>query len=300
MTPDEPNVSAIWRPTPSSLAYRLAIFNFWYWRFDALVHDRHFTELPADEALAVLPGNRRHCYIFPSYPITEPPASLRRDADRLIYTPENFPNYYVDLKIDGAFEQYLQSFSSKTRSTLKRKVRKFAEASPSGALDWRVARTAEEMATFLDVATNPSERTYQARLLDCALPTEPEFRTSALELASQDMAYGFMLYLGDRPAAYVYSQRHRGIVTYDFLGHAPELNALSPGTVLQYQLLEYMFADPEARVFDFTDRKLCARSIVFPRRVRIRVLVRSHLLLGRFNDWIDLLAERLKSRQHIR
>lgn len=301
-----------WRRLRTSLGYRIAIFTFWYWRFDALAYDRHFTELPVDADLPAPADGGSECYLFPSYPISKVPPTLRVDGDRLVYTPKTFPNYFVDLSLDGGFGQYLQGFSSKTRSTLRRKVRRFAEACSDGTLDWRVYRTPAEIDQFLGVAVGVSERTYQARLLDCGLPTEPEFRESALDLAREGLAYGFMLFADTRPVAYVFSQRRGGVVSYDYVGHDPEFNALSPGTVLQYQLLEYLFADPEARVFDFTEgegphkalfatgQRLCAKSLFFPRTFHTGLLVRCHLLLGKLNGFIDVLADRLALRQRIR
>lgn len=303
---------APYRRLRTSLGYRIAIFTFWYWRFDALAYDRHFTELKVGDALPAPPGDGSDCYLFHSYPISEVPPALRVEGGRLIYTPKTFPNYFVDLALDGGFEQYLQGFSSKTRSTLRRKVRRFAEAGPDGTLDWRVYRTPAEIDQFLGAAVGLSERTYQARLLDCGLPTEPEFRESALDLARQGLAYGFMLFLGSRPVAYVFSQRRGGVVSYDYVGHDPEFNSLSPGTVLQYQLLEYLFSDPDANVFDFTEgegahkalfatgHRLCAKSLVFPKEFRTGALVRCHLLLGKLNDLIDVIADRLALRQKIR
>ena len=101
-------------------------------------------------------------------------------------------------------------------------------------------------------------------------------------------------------------------MTYDYVGHDPALNALSPGTVLQYHLLEYLFSDSAASVFDFTegegthkalfatDHRLCARSFVFPKRLGTTRLVRCHLMLNRLNVMIDSLAERTGLRQRIR
>jgi CelD/BcsL family acetyltransferase involved in cellulose biosynthesis len=303
---------ALWRPVRTSLGYRLAIFTFWYWRFDALAFDRHFTELSPGDDLLRMAADPGRCHLFPSYPVAEAPPALRIVDGRLVYTPKTFPNYVVDLSLPGGFDEYLGRFSSKTRSTLKRKVRKFAEASPDGKLEWRTYRSADEMAKFLPVAASISERTYQTRLLDCGLPTTPAFRERALDLARRGLAYGFILWLGDRPAAYVFCERRHGVVSYSFVGHDPALNALSPGTVLQYLLLEYLFADADARIFDFTEgegahkalfstgRELCAKSLIFPLRLRTRLLVRAHLLLNRFNDWIDATADRLGLRQKIR
>lgn len=304
--------SSPWRALRTSLSYRIAIFTVWYWRFEALACEKHFTDLETDEALSALPAASAHNFLFPSHPVSEKPALLRTQGDFLIYTPKTFPNYFVDLMRSGGFQGYLQNFSSKTRSTLHRKVRRFAEASPHGKLDWRVYRAPEEVARFLDLASELSESTYQARLLNCGLPTSAKFREKTLELAGQGLAYGFILFLAERPAAYVYCERRGAIVTYDYVGHDPALNALSPGTVLQYQLLEYLFADPAAGIFDFTegegthkalfatDQKLCAKSLAFPKRRGTAMLIRGHILLNQWNDAIDALADRMGLRQKIR
>lgn len=301
-----------WRTLRTSLTYQIAIFAFWRWRFDVAAYEKHFTEVEIDAALSALPVDSTKYYLFPSYPISKSPMPLQVERDRLIYTPKTFPNYFVNLARDGGFEKYIQDFSSKTRSTLKRKVRRFAEASPEGKLDWRVYRSPEEFPSFFDSASELSELTYQARLLNSGLPNSPKFQAGAMELARKGLVYGFVLFLAERPAAYVFSKRTGGIVTYDYVGHDPALNALSPGTVLQYQLLEYLFSDPAASVFDFTegegshkalfatDHRLCAKSLVFPRRIGTGTLVRCHLMLNELNALIDALAGRMGLRQKIR
>jgi CelD/BcsL family acetyltransferase involved in cellulose biosynthesis len=301
-----------WRTLRTSLTYQIAIVALWRWRFDVVAYERHFTEVEIDAALSDLPADCAKYYLFPSYPISKAPASLQIEHDRLVYTPKTFPNYFVNLAVDDGFEKYIQNFSSKTRSTLKRKVRRFAETSPEGKLNWRVYRSPEEFAHFFDSALELSELTYQARLLNSGLPNSPKFRADAMDLAKKGLAYGFVLFLAERPAAYVFSKRSGGVVTYDYVGHDPALNALSPGTVLQYQLLEYLFSDPAARVFDFTegegthkalfatDQRLCARSFVFPKRVGTTALVRCHLMLNKLNAFIDNSAEGMGLRQKIR
>lgn len=301
-----------WRRLRTSLSFRIAIFTFWYWRFDALTYDRHFTELQVDAELPEVPETECECHMFVSYPISKPPPTLRVEGERLIYTQKTFPNYFVDLSLDGGFEQYLRCFSSKTRSTLKRKVRRLAEASADGKLDWRVYRKPEEIDRFLHVAGELSERTYQARLLDCGLPAEPEFREHAIQLAGEGRAYGFLLFLDGRPLAYVFLEKRAGIVSYDYVGHDPDFSSLSPGTVLQYLLLEHLFAEPDAIIFDFTEgegehkalfstgKQICAKTLIFPRRPGTELLVRSHILLERLNNLIDAAVDRLALRQKIR
>lgn len=304
--------SPAWRQTRTSLAFRIAIFTFFYWRFDARASNHHFTTLEPDGALALLPSQADARHIFSSHPVSGPPPSVQRVGNFLVYTPKTFPNYYVDLERDGGFDAYLAGFSSKTRSTLKRKLRRFAELSPDGRLDFRAYRSPEEIDAFLDLAKGVSALTYQARLLDCGLPDTPAFRREALELAAQGRAYGFLLFNADRPVAYVFSRRRDGIVTYDFVGHDPALNDASPGTVLQFKLLEYLFDDPEARIFDFTegegphkalfatDRRQCAKSFAFPASPRVSMLVGAHRVTVWLDHAVDRLVDRLELRQRLR
>lgn len=310
MTADEAN----WRRVRTSLAFRIGPWAFWYWRFDALADTRHFTELAPDEALQTLLVDERigSCRLLPSYPVSAPPPALRLEHDAIVYTPRVFPNYYVDLGIEGGFEAYLQRFSSKSRSTLRRKLRRFAEAGPAGALDWRVYATEVEMQEFLEIAGALSAKTYQARVLDVGLPATPEFRREAIERAREGSARGFVLFLGEQAAAYVYTGLRAGVASYDHVGHDPALNALSPGTVLQYLVLQHLFADPRVRVFDFTegegdhkaffstDKRLCAKSFAFPRRASTLALVRLHAWTQQLDGSIDALLERWALKQRIR
>ena len=68
-------------------------------------------------------------------------------------------------RLDGDFEAYLGTFSAKSRSTCRRKLRKLAERS-GGTLDVRCYRSEAEIGEFHALARALSARTYQERLLD--------------------------------------------------------------------------------------------------------------------------------------
>lgn len=307
--------STRWRPIRTSLGYQVATWTLWYWRFEALTDDRHFTDMAAGTDAPALPGGEayaRRNFVFPAYPVATAPAPVRVAGERLVYTPKTFPNYFVDLTLPGGFEQYLQGFSSKSRSTLKRKLKRYAQADTTGELHWRVYRTPREIEEFLPLAGALSARTYQARLLDSGLPASDEFRAQAMELAGRGEVRAFILFLNGQPAAYVYSACRDGIASYDYVGHDPALNALSPGTVLQYKILEHLFDDAQLRVFDFTEgegehkalfstgHRLCAKSLVFPNRPGTRLLVAIHRSMVRANQGLDSLLERLAIRRFLR
>jgi CelD/BcsL family acetyltransferase involved in cellulose biosynthesis len=151
-----------------------------------------------------------------------------------------------------SFAEYKDKFSSKTRSTLNRKIRKYAEYC-GGEISWRVYRTPEEMPEFFQLARAVSRITYQEKLLDAGLPDSEEFQHEMKRLAEQGQARGFILFHQERPVSYLYCPVDDGVLIYAFLGYDPEYMNYSVGTVLQWLALESLFEENEFRFFDFTE-----------------------------------------------
>ena len=156
------------------------------------------------------------------------------------------------ITMEGGYEAYLGRFSGKTRSTLRRKRRRFEQAD-GGALDLRSYRGEAEMAAFLDLAAPLARRTYQARLLDAALPDDAEARRTMLAAAKRDEVRAFLLFLNGQPVAYLYLPIDGTTLIYAYLGYDPDHADLSPGTVLQMGALESLFAEERFTHFDFTE-----------------------------------------------
>lgn len=168
----------------------------------------------------------------------------------LIYVRQRYPRYYASLS--GTFDDYMSGFSAKSRSTLKRKLRKFEQLS-GGRLDVRAYRTPEEMETFYTLARAVSQKTYQERLLGSGLPEGEGFRTSMRASAARDEARGYLLFLNGEPVSYLYTPIQKGCVIYAYLGYDPAIAVHSPGTVLQLEAMERLFAEQRHRFFDFTE-----------------------------------------------
>ncbi len=168
----------------------------------------------------------------------------------LVYVRQRYPRYYASLS--GTYEGYLGGFSTKSRSTLKRKVRKFEQMS-GGQLDVRAFRTPGEMDTFYTLARAVSQKTYQERLLGSGLPEDETFRTAMQKSAERDEARGYLLFLNGEPVSYLYTPIQKGCVIYAYLGYDPAIAMHSPGTVLQLEAMERLFAEQRHRYFDFTE-----------------------------------------------
>jgi CelD/BcsL family acetyltransferase involved in cellulose biosynthesis len=120
-------------------------------------------------------------------------------------------------------------------------------------LDIREFRSPDEMETFLDEAIPLSRKTYQARLLDAGLPEGEIALNQMLALARADCVRAYLLFVDNKPVSYLYLPIEDGIISYAFLGYDPQIANLSPGTVLQLDALERLFAENRYRYFDFTE-----------------------------------------------
>lgn len=199
--------------------------------------------------------------------LPEPPPS-ERDGVRVLSAPtgklpdvtarfpgfvaggrQDYRRHYINMQ--QSFADYMAQFSGKTRSTLRRKARKLADE--AGGYTITEHRAPDEVAAFLTAALPLSARTYQARLLDAGLPDGPDARRAMLEAAEAGHFCAFLLHAKRQPIAYLALPVTGRTLVYAHLGYDPAWARLSPGTVLQMEALERLFAESRYRWFDFTE-----------------------------------------------
>lgn len=220
--------------------------------------------------------------------------------DLLRYVLLCVPRYYIDMA--QTFDAYKAKFSGKSRSTINRKVKKFAELG-GGHIRWERFSRADELGRFWQLARQVAARTYQERLLDAGLPDDPAYFDAAKRLADADNLRAFLLFDGDRPVSYLFCPVHDGIIQYAYLGYDPDYLRMSAGTVLQWLAMESLFAEQRFRYFDFTEGEsehkrlfstgsvTCANIALLKPSLGNLMLARSHFYFGRFveslGDWLD-------------
>lgn len=230
------------------------------------------------------------------------------EKDWISYCLKSYRHCLIDLR--GDFDGYQSRFSGKTRSTLKRKVRKFAEV--AGGLDFRCYTAPEQMAEFHAHARAVSALTYQERLLDYGLPSHAGFVDDLRAQARLDQVRGYLLFAKGRPVSYLYCPIVDGVVEYAFLGYDPDWAKLSPGTVLQWLALESQFSEGRFSTFDFTegesDHKLffstqqvnCNNRLLVRRSLFHSMLIRSHRWVDRTSSGIGDQLERLGMKARLK
>ena len=240
-----------WRRRRLPLKVAVGDLTVWSPTLDLMLAETPFADLPKrlDPAGLPPPSKGVDGYLIRSCPAEGQAWRIRRTRDHLLYAPRRYRRHWTE--ISGDFETYLGTLSAKTRSSLRRKVRKFEDA--AGGRDFRVYRTAAEMEVFHGLARTISEKSYQERLMDAGLPTTPDFCAEMRSLAKADLVRGYLLFHQGTPIAYTYGPVEDGVVIYDHTGFDPAKRALSPGTVLQFLILEDLFAEARFHRFDFTE-----------------------------------------------
>ena len=231
-----------WTARAEPLRFRLGEVELFAAHLDLVVCTSPFARIRERDPLASLPALAagQKGYLVRSLPVDEEPSRLSWRNGLLCYAPKSYQRRFIRFAM--GYDAYLGQFSGKTRSTLRRKVRKFASEN-AGELDFRVYRGRAELEAFYELARPLSAKTYQERLLHSGLPDDEAFRAELRAAGDRDQARAFLLFFRGQPAAYLYAPVVARSLLYEYLGFDPELKALSPGTVLQWEALKVLFGN---------------------------------------------------------
>jgi CelD/BcsL family acetyltransferase involved in cellulose biosynthesis len=155
-------------------------------------------------------------------------------------------------RLDQGFERYFAGFSAKSRSTLRRKLKRLAERS-GGTLDLRCYRDADDIRQFHALARAVSAKTYQERLLGAGLPDGPDALAEMQRLVRAGRGRGWLLFLDGAPIAYLWTPAEGATLIYAYLGYDPAFADYSPGTVLQLEAMRLLMEERAFTLFDFTE-----------------------------------------------
>ena len=245
-----PRSPLTWSAHSVTWVYRFGEIPIFRSRFRVMRLEGHFLDRAGEEAPAP-PSEARSRGVAGAFVgsqvLNAPTGPVGMKGGMIRYLVNPAPRYWIDL--NGTFDDYTAKFSPKTRQTLRRKTRKVL--GPIGAT-FHAYRTPEEMETFIRLARALSAKTYQERLLGVGFPADPKFHAAILDRARSGRERGFLLLVGERPIAYLYTpETHPGVLSYDTLGYDPDFEESSPGTVLQYLVVEHLFQEGQHRIYDF-------------------------------------------------
>ncbi|WP_235512441.1 GNAT family N-acetyltransferase [Sphingomonas sp. Leaf17] len=189
-------------------------------------------------------------YLVTSLPVALVGDATARMPGALVHVTQRYVRYHADLSIGHG--SWLAGLSTNARAAIRRKTRRLAEAN-GGRIDVRACRDVAGLATFYESARAVSATTYQERLIGDGLPDDAESRSTLAALAAAGCVRAWLLFMGDRPAAYLWCSVEGDVVRYDHVGHDPAFAALSPGAVLHAAAMRDLQDEGGFRWFDFTE-----------------------------------------------
>ena len=299
-----------WHRFEHELPFRLGEMTLGHARVKVLRKVHRLAEIRNFSAVADLPPLEGDLagYLLVSIPQATNAAS--REATGFIhYRLKAYTHSFIEMSSQD-FAAYQGKFSSKTRSGINRKVRKFEQN--AGGLDFRRYASAESMEEFYGHARAVSGRSYQERLLDCGLPSDPAFIQELKAAASRDVVRAFLLFAHGEPVSYLYCPSADGVLLYSHLGYVQEFASLSVGTVLHWLALESLFAERKFTAFDFTEGESehkrqfgthqvpCTHELLLRPTLHNRLVVTSHRVVDRLSSGLGDVLERYQLKARVR
>jgi hypothetical protein len=244
-------MNIIWEKTSIPIKFSLGEFTILKVNLHLCLAKYYFMDIK--EGVPTPPGilpSEISGFYFPSYPLANRLKRIKFSSKYIRYISKQYRRFYIDMSLN--YSEYLSKFSSKSRSTIRRKVVKFKKES-GGLIDFREYKNPDEMRAFYPIALSISKRTYQEKLLGAGLPEDQSFQTEMFRLSENQAVRGYILFLNGIPVAYLYCPVINGCFVYNYLGYDPGFSKLSPGNVLQINVIKHLLSEGGHRAFDFTE-----------------------------------------------
>jgi hypothetical protein len=244
-----------------------------------------------------------------------------------MFTRDHFPQSILRwiVRLPGTYEEFFRGLSSKTRNNLKRHAKKL-QKSFAGQMEIRTFRHPSDLEWVLRDTEIVASKTYQ-RGLEAGFILNDETRRVMTLAANRGWLRAYLLYISDKPSAFLTGFSYRKTYFGATTGYDPELREFAPGVFLLQRLLEDICEDGTVSEVDFGfgdaqyKRELCdtprldgsfllfapnlrgvslnlmRAPLVFATRYARSVLNHAHLLQEIKKAWRGHLARRAQTLQ---
>lgn len=251
-----------------------------------LLLERPETDHAADALLAALRDLPWPLLWLDWVPLDAPEwQAMRRAMDRAGVGHSVFERYQVGrLEIDHDWNTFSKRWSGKHRSRMRSLARKLEERRTI-RLEVCVPRSPEEVSEKLAEGLELEDRGWKGESGSSVLRRGmfPFLLRQAEQLAVLGELELIFLRCEQRPIAFSYGFRAKGVSHSFKIAYDPEFSAYGPGQLMHYYFFQRAFADPDCRAFDFLGEMGTAASMWKPAAYRNgQVVIAPRKLLGRF------------------
>ncbi len=145
------------------------------------------------------------------------------------------------------FDAYLQTLKSKTRQSIKRKMRKLEN---KFSLDLEIITKTKDIERFLQEGEKISRTTYQWNVGQ-KLRNDEETRSKFASQCERGILRCYLLSINGRPGAFLRGTIENGIYNYETPGFDPEFRKDSVGNVMLMYAVRELIENTNCKVFDF-------------------------------------------------
>lgn len=160
------------------------------------------------------------------------------------FKPAPFQRRHI-IDLPATYDDYWRKFNSKTRSTLRRKIKHFGEC-------WleRISKPFQ-IPDFLVNAQTVAKRSWQSDLLGLRVHNDDYETEMFTFLAAQNALRAYLLWQGGAPVSFCIGTQHNGVFNYEEVGYDRDYSKKSPGQVLVIKMIEDMYEHERPGLFDF-------------------------------------------------
>ena len=148
--------------------------------------------------------------------------------------------------IKGNFDTYLQAMSSKSRQTIKRKIRRFEDLA-GGSIRVVSFRSPTEMDKLHEALAAIWQKSWHARLDRQHVPSIAYLK----QIALCGWIRAYVLFVAEQPVASILGFQYRGTYYYEAPAYDHDWQDRSPGIVLLYYTIKDLFEVNSPGIFDF-------------------------------------------------
>jgi hypothetical protein len=156
------------------------------------------------------------------------------------------------IAMPDTFAEYVAGLGSRSRQSVLYSQRKLKK-DMGGDVRCVCFETEADVDKFVPDAQLVSQKTYQWNLLGLGLRDTPATRSGLRHAARNGWFRSFILYCKGAPAAFMLGHQHGDCYYYDDVGYDPAYSKHSVGSVLQIEVLEYLYSREDRPAwFDFS------------------------------------------------
>lgn len=248
---------------PTALSFELLGVSLWEYRirrYSITAGPLFANGVNTDEMLSTLfdyvwklLGNREALYVLGMEPDSLFGQFVRQNADlrkkyQLVFSGK--PYYRRLITLPSNFDQYIQYLGYGTRKEIRRVLRRLEQDSEI-TIDYRIFTTPEDIAEFLPLAQQVSDKTYQRNLLGLGIRDNAETRRILTIAAGNGWFQSYLLVCNQQPVAFQLGYVYDGTYYAEHTGYDPAWGDKSIGTVVQIYRIRDLITNKRITQLDF-------------------------------------------------